>query len=395
MKFKSRRSRLILFGAFLLVAASGLLVVQQAGNRRGEALAAADTLSAGGDEGGKDKDGKEAPPVPVETALAAARDLPAYFNATGSIEARRRVDLIAKAQGQITAIKVEEGDRVREGQVLLELDHREEEIRLAEARVRAETAARELTRIQGLTERELGSERDFEMARKEAEVAKAEVELAQVMIDNKIVRAPFSGLIGTRNVQLGQTVNPGQALVGLVDVSPLELRLFLPEPVVHRLNVGQPVEIRPDVAPKTLLTGKVDRIAPTVDPATSTVKVTLRVDALGDAARVGSFVRARITTDVHAEAVAVPKRALVPEAGATYLFVTEADTVRKVPVTIGYTDDDFAEVLSGVALGERVVTVGQGGLRPGSRVRDLDRPRTAAPGPDADVAKAGTDGGSR
>jgi membrane fusion protein (multidrug efflux system) len=108
-----------------------------------------------------------------------------------------------------------------------------------------------------------------------------------------------------------------------------------------------------------------------VDPATSTVKVTLRVDEASGEVRVGSFIRARVTTDVHEDAVAVPKKAIVPEAGASYLFVAEADTVRKVEVATGYADDTHIEIESGLQLGDRVVVVGQGGLRQGTRVRDL------------------------
>jgi RND family efflux transporter MFP subunit len=385
MKLKSRRFGFLALGIAILLAAA-FVVKQRMHGESDVALAATDSTavsdSAQADSGKKGEKDKEKP-VPVETVLAEARDLPSTFGATGSLEARREVDIISKAQGQVVKLNVEEGRRVAAGDVLLELDHREEEIRLKETAVRAETAQREMARLQGLLDRGLGSERDFEQAKRDAEVARCEHELAQVDLDNKIVKAPFPGLVSTRSIELGQTVNPGEKLVGLADVSPLLIKLYLPEQVVRKLRPDQPVEIRPDVAPDHVLAGEVERIAPTVDPSTSTVKVTLKVGDLAGAARVGSFVRARITTDVHRDAVSVPKKALVPEAGATYLFVAEADTVRKVPVTTGYSDDDFMEITEGVAIGERVVTVGQGGLSQGSRIRDLDRePERAKSGAD-------------
>jgi RND family efflux transporter MFP subunit len=123
--------------------------------------------------------------------------------------------------------------------------------------------------------------------------------------------------------------------------------------------------------------GTVERIAPAVDPATSTVKVTLRVDNPARNLRVGSFVRGRITTDVHEGVVSVPRKALVPEAGSAYLFVAEADTVRKVPVETGYADDSFIEITRGLEPDQRIITVGQGGLRHGSRIKDLSaEPKT-------------------
>lgn len=409
MKFMgSRRSRII--GACVLaVFAAGAVftVIQRRGPAPTEALAAADStgiadssrVQAGpegkkGKKNGKEK--KEEPPVPVEVATAAARDIPSYFNATGSLEAKSQVALIAKAGGQVVRLAVEEGAFVNRGQVLLELDHREEALLVEQTRVKADNAQRELERIQGLVEKGLGSDKDFEANKEAAKVAQLEHDLAQVRLENTIVRAPFSGQITVRHVELGQTVNVGTELLELADVSPLEVKLYLPEKVVSRLQIGQPVELRSDVDPDTPLEGGVSRIAPSVDPATSTVKVTLEVTNPGDAARVGSFVRARITTDVVEQAVAVPKKALVPEAGVTYLFLAEADTVRKVPVTTGYSDDDFIEITGGLDLGQRVVTVGQGGLRPGSKIKNLhpdpaagDGSRTEGAADDEPVAELG------
>ncbi len=374
MRIKSRRFGILLLVIVVVLAVSGTILVRQISGRADTAVASASDSTDAGKASGKKKKGDKdnAPkPVPVETALAVARDIPAFFSATGSLDARRRIQLVSKAQGQVVRLLVEEGARVRAGQVLLELDHREEELLLKEATARAETAASGLERIRGLLDRGLGSDRDFEQARTEAEVSAAQRDLAQVRLDDKIVRAPFSGLVTDRLVELGQTTNLGQPLVGLAEAPPMEIKLFLPEQVVKDLHADQPVEIRPDVDAGVALTGIVERIAPTVDPSTSTVKVTLRVDDISAVARVGSFVRARITTDTRQGAVAVPKRALVPEAGATYLYLAEADSVRKIAVTTGYADDDFVEVVTGLMLGSRIVTVGQGGLRNGSKIRDL------------------------
>jgi membrane fusion protein (multidrug efflux system) len=392
MRLKSRRVGFIGIGVLVLLVAAGVLVVQQRAGRPADALAAADSTATED----KDEDKKDVR-VPVELYAASRRDLPAYFNATGSLEARRLVELISKAQGQVMKLSVEEGQTVRTGDVVLELEHREEELLLDQAEVRKNTTARELVRIRGLLDKGLGSERDFETAQQEAEVAAIERDLAQVRLDNRIIRAPFNGQVTQRHVELGQTVNVGQPLVALADTSPLEVRLHLPEQVVKDLNVGQPVEIRPDIAHDRPLAGRVERIAPAVDPATSTVKVTLKVADSGDQARVGSFVRARVTTDVHKDALAIPKKAMVPEAGATFLFVAEADTVRKVPVETGYSDDEFIEILAGLAEGDTVVTVGQGGLRHGSKIRDLAAP-AAATEPEvasADGAVDSSDAGER
>jgi membrane fusion protein (multidrug efflux system) len=188
--------------------------------------------------------------------------------------------------------------------------------------------------------------------------------------------------VTVRHVEYGQSIEAGTPTVGLADLDPMQVKLFLPEKVVRRLAVGQTVEVRCDVDPDTAFPSVLERIAPVVDAATSTVKVTLRVEDPAARDRTGSFVRARVTTDVHEDVVAVPRKALVSEAGATFVFVAEADSVRRVDVQTGYTDGDWIEIASGVHAGEEVVVVGQGGLRNGSRIEEL--PDAAAIDPSVD-----------
>lgn len=375
-RFEMRRPRgrktWILTSTAIVTFAAGGVAWWQMGSGPREARAQAEQAS---------EEDKEIVKVPVALAAVESRDLPERFNATGSLEARRNVELIARVTGQITHLAVEEGAWVGEGEVLVEIDDREQALLVEEARVRMVTAEQELARRKDMAARGLETDRALEEARQTFEVNQAQYELAQVRLDDHVVRAPFAGRVTVRHVELGQTVQNGARVADLADTSPMQVRLFLPERVVKRLAVGQPVEIRPDVSDDVALIGIVERIAPVVDPATSTVKVTLRVDDAEGMARAGSFVRARITTDLRSGAISVPKKALVAEAGATYVFVAEADSVRRVPVSTGYSDDSHIEVLEGVALGDHVVVIGQGGLRHGSRIEEL-------PGPDALKSKA-------
>ncbi len=378
MRKGSRRRRFFVLGLIVVVLAGGGFFWFQT-NQGGDSVAlAADGKSTGGDDAEGDAEKDENPAVPVELEPAATRNIPSYFSTTGTLEALRQVELISKAQGQIMRLAVEEGDFVKRGAVLLEFDHREQKILKDQAQVRSETTRLELERMQNMSDRGLATDRELETARQAYDVNKLEYELAKVRLENHIVRAPFAGQVTARMVELGQTVSVGAPLVNMADISPLEVRLFLPEKIVSQLKLGQPVDIRPDVQPEPALEGVVHRIAPVVDPGTATMKVTLRVEDPRGEGRVGSFVRARITTDVHENAIAVPKRSVVNEAGASFVFVAEADSVRKVAVELGYVDDDHVELLDGIDAGEVVVTVGQGGLRTGSRIRDLSQPEAAA-----------------
>lgn len=371
-RIKGKRGMGLVALATVAIAAGGFFLLRS-GTDAGPAEAGAGEIVENADE-------DEEIRVPVALATARLADLPSFYQATGSLEARRSVDLNARAAGQITRLLVEEGDWVRKDQALLEIDAREQQLFVEEARVKAQTASLEARRMENMAERGLETDRALEEAQQNELVTQALLDLAQLKLEDHYVRAPFAGRVTVRHVELGQTIEAGAATVSVADLDPMQVKLYLPEKVVRRLAVGQPVEVRCDVDSDMAFESVLERIAPVVDAATSTVKVTLRVDDPRARDRTGSFVRAQVTTDVHEKVVAVPRRALVSEAGATFLFVAEADSVRRVDVTTGYSDGEWIEVEQGIASGEAVVVVGQGGLRNGSHIEEL--PEAASSGED-------------
>jgi multidrug efflux pump subunit AcrA (membrane-fusion protein) len=156
----------------------------------------------------------------------------------------------------------------------------------------------------------------------------------------------------------------------LADFTPQRVRVHLPEPVAAKIHVGETVKVETEAAADDL-EAQVERISPVVDPETGTVRVTLRLPA-GIDARVGGFVKVRLTTDRKRDVLAVPKLALVEEGALRSVFVAEADTVRKVEVATGLYDETHVEVLGGLEEGWSVVTLGRGGLRTGTRVEVVE-----------------------
>jgi membrane fusion protein, multidrug efflux system len=310
-------------------------------------------------------------PVPVELASVESRDVPSFFVGTATIEAEQRADILSKVAGTVQRLHVEEGEDVRAGDVLLEIDAAEPAARLLETRVRLESLERELERVSALHEKGLASDREFEDQKLQVEQARAQLEVGQIAVDWATVRAPFAGRITARSVDVGQTVTVGTPLVSIADLDPLLARVYMPEKQVERVQLGQDVQIVPESQPTETFAGRVDLIAPVVDPRSGTVKVTVALAGSPDRLRPGAFVRALIKTDVHEDALVVPKRAVVSEGGDSFVFRCVADSVLKVRVETGYTDDRYAEVVSGLTMSDRVVTVGQGGLRHGTHVREL------------------------
>lgn len=411
---KPRRRRLFrALGGFLILAVivAGVVVLRQArqGGVASDAMAAdstqvaradslpadstaADSTAASAQSKGKkggffsflggakksDEPKKKPEAVPVEMAPVARRDVPSYFTGTATIEAQQQAQVLAKIAGTVQEILVEEGQDVSKGQVLLRLDEAEERARLEELRVRAESAQREYERVQALREGDLASGRELDDQKLLADEAQAKLQVGQIRLGYMQVRAPFSGRVTLRHVHVGETVQVNQALFDLADFDPLLVRVYMPERQVERIHEGQTVRVVPDGRVSEACQGRVRMISPVVDTRSGTVKVTVELLDPPNDYRLGAFVRVQITTDVHPQALVIPKLALVEEGGETYVYRAEADSVLKVRIETGYRDDEFSEVLVGLDEGDRVVTVGQGGLKHGTRVRDILNPTSPA-----------------
>lgn len=355
-------------------------------------MARADTTAAAGDKAEPQKDGArgkgkgkdkeaEVKPVPVELARADTRGIAAYYRAASVIEADRLVDLVARVQGRVRQVAVEEGQWVKQGQVLAELENDRERIQLEKAELAVADKARLLERSRGMLEQELVSRQEFDDVESAWKLAVAERDLAAIALEDTRLRAPFAGQVTERRVVAGQQLAAGFAAFSLGDFEPLRVRVHLPEDVARKVEAGQRVLVSPEgqaegegaaAGAGRQVEGTVERISPVVDPATSTVRLTLLLEGAGPDLRVGGFVKVRITTDRHHDALAIPKLALVEEGALTSVFVAEADTVRKVEIEVGLHDESHVEILSGLEPGACVVTMGQGGLRTGSPIRALN-----------------------
>ncbi len=320
----------------------------------------------------KDKDDKpEEVPVPVELAVAELRPLAAYYRASSVLEADRHVELVSKVQGRVQRVLVEEGDWVKQGQVLAELENDRERVQVRQAELKFEEQARELERRKSLLEKNLVTEEQFEATRGTHDLAVTERDLAKIALEETMIKASFDGQVTERKIVPGQHVSMAQPLFTLVDFDPLRVRIHLPESIARRVSPGDEVLVSVDALEESI-PAVVERVAPVVDPSTSTVRLTLLMKGGRGEALVGGFVKVRITTDTKTEALSVPKLALVEEGGLRSVFVADGDSSRKVEVRTGLSDEESVEVLDGLRRGDFVVTMGQGGLRGGSKLEVLN-----------------------
>lgn len=304
---------------------------------------------------------------PVEVAQAKTGMISSSLVTTATLDPDRQVTMISETSGIVDRITVDEGNMVREGQLLATLSDREKQVKLQQTNVRVQNAKQELERKQASFNAKIISAAEFEKAKYELSVAIEDRNAAQVELDRSIIRAPFSGVITQRFIEKGQNVNAQSQLFTVVDSDPLEAKVYLPEKEILGVRQNQTVALALNAQKDVTFQGSIRQINPTVDPKTGTIKVTVEVTKAPAVVRPGSFVDVKLETQRHENTLLVPKKALMEEAGERFVFVIQKDKAARRTVSVGFLDDQNVEILSGINNGEIVVTSGQGSLRDGSK----------------------------
>ncbi len=292
------------------------------------AVAALLTACGGGPDGppgkGGEKKGKPEPDaIAVRTAPSELRTLSELWSSSATLRPERQATVTARSTGVVERIAVEEGDWVSKGQVLAVLEDDELRIALDKAQIAEETKLHEFERAVELHSKGLLAEETFQQKNRESREAANAAELAQLNLSRCVIRAPFAGRVLKRHLEIGATLSHGTDAFDLADLDPLEADVNVPEPQVARMATGQFVRIATD-AKGAQADAVIKRIAPSVNPDTGTVKVTLAVDAV-EGLRPGSFVRVNVVTETHADATVVPRAALVAEGRHWHLFALAPD----------------------------------------------------------------------
>jgi RND family efflux transporter MFP subunit len=317
----------------------------------------------------KKGDQKETPVAPVELTEIKSGEISTYLQNTSTLEARNVAVLVARRQGQVTAILAEEGAWAERGAVLARLDDREAKLAVEKSQLAAEVAKREIDRAKQLNDQGYLSAKELDDLEVKLRNATVELEQARYELSQRVITAPFAGRIVDRMVQLGETVTPGRDCFRIADFQPVLARVYFPERELARVKVGQEATLALDSQPGRTISGRVALVNPVVDRTNGTFEVTIEVPNRDGALRPGAVARVRIKTGHFAEAILMPRRGVLTEDGEDYVFVARADTVARVPITVGTIDGDTMQILAGLRPGDRVVTVGQGGLKPGAKIK--------------------------
>ena len=334
----------------------------------------------GKDEGGKD--GKEqadkAPEaVPVEVAKAARRSIAASYMGTAPLEARGEAQVVAKTSGIALAVLADVGQQVRAGQVLVRIDRDRATLQVAQSEAQVRKLEANYRRATQLAGQQMVSANDVDQLRYDLENARAAYRLARLELSYGAVTAPISGVVAARNIKPGNLVQINTPIFTIVDNSRLEATLNAPEREIEVLKAGQAVQLAVDALPGKTFEGRIDRVSPVVDSGSGTFRVVCAFDGGGEL-QPGMFGRIRINYDQRADALAIPRIALLDDGNAPAVFTVRAGKAVRTELKLGYIDGEWVEVRDGLREGDPVVVAGKAALREGSAVQVIGAGAAAA-----------------
>lgn len=318
------------------------------------------------------------PAVPVAVSEAVEGAISTYYSATATLEVDKETEVLARIRGIVRSIEVEEGDRVEPDQTLLEIDNEEYAFVLARAESHRRNLQASFDRMQELSE-DLVSVEEFETVQRDLRTAEADEGLARLNVSYLTVKAPFGGTIVRRMVDVGANVSVGTPLFSLADLEPLLARVHVPAKEFRKIQTDQTVDLVLDSTDASL-EGRIQLVSPTIDPKTGTIKVTVEVTDYPEGTRPGDFAEVRIVTERHEGSTLISRIAVITDKGEQVVFVDMNGAAERRVVEIGFTDDDRAEVLRGLRLGERVVVKGQRSLKHGAPLKVLEELPVAGSG---------------
>ncbi len=329
------------------------------------------------------------PPVKVALASVERRVVPRVFDGVGELEAGRQVQVAAEAAGRITRIAFESGQQVQQGQLLVQLNDAVEQAELIRLKAQLRNAEILHARARKLVERNVASQEQLDNAVAARDMALGAVRQTQALIDQKAIRAPFSGQLGIRRVHLGQYLGVAEPVASLVDARTLKSNFSLDESTSPELKLGQPLEVLVDAYPGRSFPARISAIDPLIGKS-RTVQVQALLDNPEGLLAAGMFASIRVSRKADAPSLSVPETAVTYTAYGDTVFVAHQDgdrplSAKRVSVRIGERWDGRVEILQGLAEGDRVVTSGQINLSDGMAVEPVkeDTLSSAAPPPRA------------
>ncbi len=309
--------------------------------------------------------------TPVEAAPVKQEALVRSIVAVGSLLANEKVMLQPEFEGKVVTIHFNEGQAVKQGDLLVTLDDSIYKAELNQADARLKLSQANTKRISSLRKKGLSNEQEADQAVSELGVNKASRVLARTRLKKMAIHAPFDGNIGLRSISEGDYLSRGQDIVTLVNSNPIKLEFRIPEVYLSEVAIGQTVDVRVDAFRGETFIGEVYAIAPEVDVGGRSFMV--RAQIPNDDSRLvpGLFAQVELVLEQKQNVLLIPEAALMPAGDKQYVYRIDDGKAVRTEVSLGMRQADFVEVISGLAPGAQVITAGQMKIMDGSKVQPL------------------------
>ena len=304
----------------------------------------------------------------VEVIVVENQSLNEVVNATGNILANESVRLTTETPGIVRAIHFEEGEEVKQGQLLVELDNRDLQAELNEIQTQIKLAEEKKSRAEGLFEAKGISQENLDEISTNVESLKAQRSRIQANVNKTRIVAPFSGIIGLRNVSEGGYVSANDNVANIVDITPLKIEFALPAKYQSAMKVGNKIEFTTTSQPGTM-TAEIYAIEPMINPSSRTITARAKFPNEQKQLYPGGFADVTFRIKTFDESISIPNQAVIPEMDGKKVLLVENGKIKAQPITTGIRMADYIQVIQGLNEGDSVVTTGMLQVKEGAEVR--------------------------
>ena len=299
---------------------------------------------------------KAAPPVIVDVLIASPTVINNTVEASGTVVANEYVELHPEISGRITYLNVPEGKAVSRGTVLARINDADLRAQVQKSKVLLDLAQTTVDRYKKLLDIQGLNQSDYDAALNQVNSLKADIDYTQTLIDKTVIRAPFSGTIGLRQVSPGAFVTPATLIATILQVNKVKIDFVLPEEYSNIVHIGSNVEVEVDAAGNTRHKAVIIAMEPQVNLATRNIKVRALME--GGIANPGAFVKVNVSAGQDKQAVMVPTNSIIPDDKNNQLILVKGGKAAFVNVTTGLRESNNVEITKGVSPGDTVVVTG-------------------------------------
>jgi len=308
------------------------------------------------------------PPALVSVYVVQPQELDNNLFATGSILANETVELKPEISGKVTGIFIREGEPVNKGTLLVKLNDADLQAQLKKVSAEIKLSEEKLNRYKSLLNIQGVSREEFDMATNQLMSLKADAEVLRVQISRCNITAPFTGVLGLRNISEGSIITPQQVVTTIQQLNPVKIDFSIPERYAGLIKNGSIINFSTEGS-SAKHQGIVYAFEPGIETSSRSLKIRAKANNPGNVLLPGSFAKIELVLTKNENAIVVPTQSIVPILKGQQVFVCRMGKAEAVPVETGLRTDTGVQILSGLNVGDSVVVTGVMGLRPGASIK--------------------------